>query len=408
MKREETPEEFLKRVGQELPPIEPEAPQRPNGGSNPGIGEGPRPGPKPPGKNPRFPIIVFDDVLMSTTSFHLVKDLIPREGLVVIWGPPKCGKSFWTLDIFMHVACGWEYRGLRVKSGAIVYCVLEGQKGFTRRIAAFRKKYPASKGAPFYLMFAPLNIIVDVKALIASIRAQLPKDVEPAAVVIDTLNRSLVGSENKDEDMAAYVRAADAIRAAFHCVVPVVHHCGHDERRLRGHSSLIGAADTEISTKRDAANNLVATLERSKDGETGLEIISRLVRVDLGNDDDGDAITSCVIEPVGDVGKADPAKATAKRARPQSQIELLKAAFLETYDRLAPFIPHSGGHGGFAISKVPIDAIRDELREGGYLEIDDDTLAITNAATLRFSNAKKQLLAEKTIKEANRLIWRTK
>jgi AAA domain len=359
---------------------------------------------------PRFPLIVFDDVLMSTTSFHLVKDLIPREGLVVIWGPPKCGKSFWTLDVFMHIACGWEYRGLRVKSGAIVYCVLEGQKGFTRRIAAFRKKYPASKGAPFYLMFTPLNLIVDVKALIASIRAQLPKDVDPGAVVIDTLNRILVGSENKDEDMAAYVRAADAVHAAFHCVVAVVHHCGHDERRLRGHSSLIGAADTEISIKRDAANNLVTTLERSKDGETGLEIISRLVRVNLGNDDDGDPITSCVLEPVGDVGKADPAKPTAaKRARPLSQIDLLKAAFLETYDRLAPFIPHSGGHGGFkGFQKVPVDAIRDELREAGYLEINDDTLAITNAARLRLGNAKKQLLAEKTLKEANRLIWRAK
>jgi hypothetical protein len=204
-------------------------------------------------KAPRFPLVKFDDISMATTSFYLVKDLIPSEGLVVIWGPPKCGKSFWAFDLFMHVACGWEYRGLRVKPGAIVCCVLEGQKGCTRRVAAFRKRYPAAKGAPLYLMFTTLDLIHDHKALIASIKAQLPEGVEPAAVLIDTLNRSLVVSENKDEDMAAYLRAADAIRAAFHCVVPVVHHCGHDERRLRGHSSIIGNADTEISIKRDAA-----------------------------------------------------------------------------------------------------------------------------------------------------------
>jgi hypothetical protein len=73
------------------------------------------------GKPPRFRLVAFDDVLMSTTSFYLVKGLIPREGLVIVWGAPKCGKSFWTFDLLMHVACGWDYRGVRVKGGSVVY-----------------------------------------------------------------------------------------------------------------------------------------------------------------------------------------------------------------------------------------------------------------------------------------------
>jgi hypothetical protein len=39
--------------------------------------------------------------------------------------------------------------------------------------------------------------------------------------VLDTLNRSLAGSESDDEDMAAYVKAADAIREAFGCAVVI-------------------------------------------------------------------------------------------------------------------------------------------------------------------------------------------
>lgn len=112
---------------------------------------------------------------MSTTSFYLVKELVPREGLVVVWGPPKCGKSFWLFDLLLHASLSLEYRGLRVKQGHVVYCVLEGRKGFTRRIAAFRKTHPESKDAPFHLMFASLDLIRDHKALIASIRAQLPE-----------------------------------------------------------------------------------------------------------------------------------------------------------------------------------------------------------------------------------------
>ena len=31
-----------------------------------------------------------------------MQDHIPRVGLVVVWGPPKCGKSFWAFDLAMH------------------------------------------------------------------------------------------------------------------------------------------------------------------------------------------------------------------------------------------------------------------------------------------------------------------
>ncbi len=62
-----------------------------------------------------------------------------------------------------------------------------------------------------------------------------------------TLNKSLLGSESKDADMSNYIRAAEAIRDAFQCVVMIVHHCGLDETRPRGHTSLPGAVDAQLS-----------------------------------------------------------------------------------------------------------------------------------------------------------------
>ena len=35
----------------------------------------------------------FRDIKISTAPAYLVKDIIPRCGLVIAWGPPKCGKS---------------------------------------------------------------------------------------------------------------------------------------------------------------------------------------------------------------------------------------------------------------------------------------------------------------------------
>ena len=139
---------------------------------------------------PRFVLVPFDQIKISAGATYLVKGLIPPRGLVVIWGEPKCGKSFFTFDLAMHVALGWEYRGRRVKQGCVVYCALEGAQGFRARIEAFRrKKLSGEASPPFHLMSASLNLVANQVAFLADIRAQLGEN-KPVMVVIDTLNRS--------------------------------------------------------------------------------------------------------------------------------------------------------------------------------------------------------------------------
>jgi len=248
---------------------------------------------------PRFRLRPFDQITIGALGVYLAKGIIPRTGLVVIWGPPKCGKSFWTFDLVMHVALGWEYRGRRVQQGPVVYVALEGAEGFRARVEAFRQRFlpETPDPVPFYLIADALNLVKDHADLIGCIRVQAQGSL-PIAVVIDTLNRSLAGSESDDKDMAAYIRAADAIRDAFGCVVIIVHHCGIDATRPRGHTSLAGAVDAQIAVKRDGADNIVVTVERMKDGPEGDQIVSRLEVVEVGLDADGDALTSCAVLPV--------------------------------------------------------------------------------------------------------------
>jgi AAA domain len=217
-----------------------------------------------------FELIAFDRIQIDTAPAYLVKGLIPRVGLCIFWGPPKCGKSFLVFDIMMHVALGWKYRGRKVRQGDVVYCALEGCEGFKNRVEAFRvvRLADCASEVPFHLMASPMTLVADHVALIAAIRATLG-DTKPAAIVIDTLNRSLAGSESDDRDMAAYIKAADAVREAFNCAVVIVHHCGHEGTRPRGHSSLMGALDAQLAVKRDEADNIIATVELMKDGSQG-------------------------------------------------------------------------------------------------------------------------------------------
>jgi hypothetical protein len=274
------------------------------------------------GKSPRFRLRRFKDVTIDGSARYLIKGLIPAAGLVVVYGAPKSGKSFFAFDMTMAIARGRDYRGRRVKRGPVVYLGLEGAKGWEARFAAYRRGMAESEDPAFYLVTDKADLIADHGTLIDCIKAQI-KGGTPAAVVIDTLNRSLNGSESKDDDMSRYIRAADTIRDAFNCAVVVVHHSGIETSRPRGHTSLTGAADTQIKVERDGAGNIIATVEWMKDGPDGGVIASRLESVEIGRDEDGDPVTSCIIVPVE--GIASPAMAERKARLPKAATTALRA-----------------------------------------------------------------------------------
>src|SRR5262245_1971132 len=143
----------------------------------------------------RFRLRPFHELTVGNERAYLVKGLIPRTGLVVVWGPPKCGKSFWTFDLAMHVALGRPYRGRRVIAGPAVYFAFEGADGFKARAEAFRLRHLAEDHDPvdFHLIADRADLAKDHADMVRAIRRDLDGK-QPACVVLDTLNRSLNGS----------------------------------------------------------------------------------------------------------------------------------------------------------------------------------------------------------------------
>ena len=250
----------------------------------------------PPNKR-RFKLVAFNDLRPGVEPLYLVDELIPIAGLVDVWGKAKCYKSFWCLDLMLHVAVGWEYRDRSVRQGAVVYCAFEGAHGYKKRIEGMRRKYNIENGTnvPLFVMPGQANLIMEHGVLINDIREQLGETC-PVAVVLDTLNKSLFGSENKDVDMGAYVRAAEAIRDAFTCVVIIVHHCGYDDTRPRGHSSLPGAVDAQLAVTR-AEEVVTVTVEMMRDGPEDTQVVSEAEVIEVGQDQNGKTLTTLVMVP---------------------------------------------------------------------------------------------------------------
>ena len=250
-----------------------------------------------PKKKPRFQILAFNELRPGPDPACLVDELIPLHGIVVVWGKPKCCKTFFAYGLGLHVARGMEYRGRRVQQRSVVYCAFEGAHGFKNRTEALRRHHGVddSEIVPLYLIPGRADLIKEHTELVAAVRERLGKTA-PALVVLDTLNKSLVGSENNPEDMSEYIRAAEAVREAFNCVVIIVHHCGYDETRLRGHSSLPGAVDAQLAVVR-SENLVTATVEMMRDGPEGVEIRSAVEVIEVGQDENGRILASLVLVP---------------------------------------------------------------------------------------------------------------
>jgi KaiC/GvpD/RAD55 family RecA-like ATPase len=336
---------------------------------------------------------------MSTSPIALIEGLIPRHGIVVVWGPPKCGKTFWVYDLLMHAAIGRNYRGRHVEQGKVVYIACEGARGLQARTEAFRRaKLKEDERDPdFYLIASRLDLVADVDQLIADIDDQIGED-GIAAIGLDTLNRSLVGSESKDEDMAAYLEAADRLRERYHCVVIIIHHCGIDATRPRGHTSLTGTADAQIAVKRDSVSNIIATLEYMKDGLEGDEIVSRLQVVDIGIDQHGQPITSCVVEPVESENEgpaeADKPKAVKLPASAKVALDMLRKAIADAGE-----IPPASNHIPSNTRCVSEDLWQQYCYRGAI------SAGKQNAKRMAFNRAAETLIAADRVRKWEPWMW---
>ena len=345
----------------------------------------------------RFPLVRLRDIKPNLTSRYLVKGVVASQALIVVWGRPKCGKSFWTFDLAAHVATGFSYRGLKVRQGPVVYIAAEGAEGFNARVEAWRARHLADsvEPAPFHLLPVRLDLVQDHIAFVSEVLLQTDA-VPPALVVIDTLNRTYSGSESSDEDMTAYVAAADAIKAAFTCSVIIVHHCGHESSRPRGHSSLTAAADTQIAIRRDG-DFVTATVEWNKDGPEGYVNVSRLDVVEVGIDGDGDAVTTRLVVPC-EVAEAGVGESARLRLSPNlaNALQALKMAI--------------GEHGESTVSThVPAGAltVATELWRGYFYKraIDDDPAAKQETRRQAFKRSARDLQARGLIGCWNDLVW---
>lgn len=246
-----------------------------------------------------LPLEWFDQIDAQLEANWLVEDLIPSEGLCLVYGHPGCGKSFFALDMAMHIAGGNAWRDRDVEKGLVVYIGAEGQRGLRQRVAAFRSHHGVTE-LPFALIPVEVNLLAadgDLGSLIATVEQAIERYQIPVGmIVVDTLSRTFGGGDEIGSDMVSYINNVGRLQQAFKCSTMVIHHRPKDSANEtpRGHGSLWGACDTIILVE-DKGGPKQAKVTKQKDAEPAEPVVFELKVVELGQDEKGRPVTSCVV-----------------------------------------------------------------------------------------------------------------
>lgn len=246
----------------------------------------------------------------------IVHSVIPAAALAVIFGESGSGKTFLAVDLALAVARGTPWRGHKVRAGAVAYVAAEDANGVAARFEAYKRKNDLTDIPAFGLLAASPNFLrgEDVNKVLAGLR-----NFGPVLVVfVDTLSAVTPGAnENSGEDMGKALGYCKKMHEATGALIVLIHHSGKDPSKgARGWSGLRAAADCEIEVTR-VNDDREAQVTKQKGGVDGERFGFKLVPMVIGADDDGEVISSCVVEhgtvtPRGRKGGQEPKGAVEK------------------------------------------------------------------------------------------------
>jgi hypothetical protein len=244
----------------------------------------------------------------------LVKQLLPESGVGIMSGQWGSFKTTAALDLSVAVMTGQPFAGqYRIKRrGAVLYFATEGAGTLQARLAAIAHH----RGAPEKLPFAwrgdcPLLTDKDAGRAItkyvdeAAIHFEHAYGVPITLIWVDTyITAAGLSSSGDDNDTAATQKAFNTLRfvtAHSGAFVATIDHLGKVvEAGTRGSSGKEGNADTVLATLAEreitgAVSNSRMAARKQRDGISGFEVPFTPETVELGLDEDGDAVTAIIL-----------------------------------------------------------------------------------------------------------------
>lgn len=167
---------------------------------------------------------------------YLIENIIKRYSLAFLIGPPKCGKSFYSLDLACQVA---------VMGGKVIYIGSEDPGDFYQRGMAWCDYHKCDRQLiDDNLLFWVEPIALHDDKLRKEFLQLITADFTSDLIVVDTLAMNSSGlDENSAKDMGIFINALIALKNETKACILTIHHTNKNGV-YRGSSVLPGSADT--------------------------------------------------------------------------------------------------------------------------------------------------------------------
>ena len=324
-----------------------------------------------------YPLLSVKEFCAIPQQHDIVKGMLPSVGVGYAFGASTAAKTFFIIDLAVHVCRGQAWRNLSTKQTPVCLFFLEGISGGARRLQAYETFHGIKIPENFKIGIQPTTFYKDED--VEALRAAIPMN---SLVIVDTQSRVAAElDENSARDMNLFIEQCYRIAIDRQCCICLIHHTGkNSDRGIRGASSQFANADFCIEVSRSGQHRK-ATVRKSKDGGLeGAEFPFRLAVVDLGADSDGDRITSCVALPDGEAVQEEKPLSPALSYGLESLKSVLKAegresVHLETW-RPVFYAGHTAENPD--AKKKAFERARKDLVSKGVILVSADNYSINN------------------------------
>jgi len=316
----------------------------------------------------------IDDLDSLPPIRWLIKDYLPEDSLVEVYGAPSAGKTQIVFDMSQTLAASGK---------TVIYVIAEGLRGYRSRKKAWQQ-FRKQAGGNLFIWREPVQLF-EAQAVQQFIDAIKPK--QPVLVVFDTLSRCSLGAdENNQKDMGFILESLDYVRRETGATVLAVHHTNAAGGRERGSTVIRGGMDVmlEVSKEDDLIALACAKVKDSGEFET---TFFKPVLVDIGEE-----------SPVPVLVPAEKRIQTQADKLSTLQLDILRAIGMEMFAK-------SGIKSSQLDEILPPGTKRaskyyslNNLIRLGYVEPHEkgDPYQITEAGRLKLSNAESAAVSVKS------------
>ena len=230
----------------------------------------------------------------------LIEDTIPCNSVGMIFGASGSGKSHIILSMAAMIANGQPWFDKETRQGNVLVMAGEGLSGLSRRLRAIEKEHDLDIDQD-KLHISNRTIGLDTAQGYKLVEQAINElETPPQIIIIDTLSRHLMESEeNSNDDMARFINSLEELRLRYECTIILVHHTGKSTGQgARGASALKANIDFSFEV---AGENKKCTFscDKMKDADDAVPAKHFEIKaVDLGQvNSKGKPITgACVVE----------------------------------------------------------------------------------------------------------------